>query len=115
MIEPYRALNIEIVYTLNCEESLFLSVEKLTPLALIINELITNSIKHAFVNIKNPNISIRLNDDNGYMFVYEDNGNGYGEHNKSLGSFLIQNLSTAQLKGKYTVDSNEKYSFSLKF
>ncbi|QSZ42178.1 histidine kinase [Sulfurimonas aquatica] len=115
MLEPYKVLNKEITFTLSCKEDLFLSVEKLTPLALIINELITNSIKHAFLNIEDPKVSITLKKENTYSFIYADNGVGYDKHNKSLGSLLIQNLSTSQLKGEYSVDSKEKYLFSLKF
>lgn len=113
LIESYNAFHENVDFKLTCDEDLSLSLEKLTPLALIINELITNSIKHAFLNIPNPRIELKLH--NKFELLYEDNGNGYSEAKESLGSLLIQNLSTSQLKGNYTIDSKNKYLFSLRF
>ncbi|MDQ7062535.1 MAG: sensor histidine kinase [Sulfurimonas sp.] len=115
LIKPYRDLNKEISFSFSCDDNLLLGIEKLTPLALIINELITNSVKHAFSNTEHPSVTLKLYSSDGYEFIYEDSGEGYGEPKESLGSLLIQNLSNSQLKGKYHIDSKEKYIFSLKF
>ena len=115
LLDTYKALHKEIDFTLRCGEDIYLSIDKLTPLSLIINELITNSIKHAFFNTQHPSIYIKLHKNNGYTFAYEDNGEGYKEIKESLGSLLIKNLSTSQLKGKYHINSKEKYMFSLNF
>jgi len=63
---------------MNLDPVLF-GVEKLTYLGLIINELITNSVKHAFP--ENPShkkiyIEMKENDDT-YNFLYRDNGKGF--------------------------------------
>lgn len=115
MLEPYKILNKDITFQLVCVKGLYLNLEQLTPLALIINELITNSIKHAFLNVQSPKIFIILYHDSRYKFTYEDNGVGHETDNKSLGSMLIENLSTSQLKGEYKVDSKDKYNFTLTF
>lgn len=115
LLDPYKALHKEINFSLGCDEDIFLSIEKLTPLSLVINELITNSIKHAFSKTQHPSIDIRLHKNAGYTFTYEDNGKGYNEITESLGSLLIKNLSTSQLKGNYVIDSQNRYLFSLRF
>lgn len=65
-----------------------LSAEGVVPLALILNELITNSIKHAFQNTSDNKIEISFTRENGdnYSLEYIDNGiwkepgasNGFG-------------------------------------
>lgn len=53
-------------------------VEKLTYLGLILNELITNSIKHAFGQTAQPEISIHLTRQaDKLQFIYKDNGTGF--------------------------------------
>jgi two-component sensor histidine kinase len=89
------------------------------PLALIFNELITNSVKHAFTNVEVPEININLTHVEGAKFdlVYTDNGTWktIAEDYSSLGLELID-IFTDQLEGKMerTCAENEtKYSFSL--
>ena len=116
LIEDFSQLNTEVVFQVECEKSLNLSVEKLTPLALILNELITNSIKHAFIQSSSPKIKLSLSQEKGnFVFNYEDNGEGFKEAKESLGTLLIKTLSTGQLKGEFTVNSSPNYSFSLSF
>jgi two-component sensor histidine kinase len=55
-----------------------LSIDTLIPLGLIMNELITNSIKHAFEGKKAGKISVFLGttEDRRYKLIISDNGNG---------------------------------------
>ncbi len=115
MMEPYKLLNTEVKFQIECADDLNLSLDKLTPLALIINELITNSIKYAFIDIEEPKILLAFTKDKEYQFIYEDNGLGYDEITESLGSLLIKNLSTSQLKGVYTIDAEKKFNFKIIF
>lgn len=75
-----------------------------TPLGIIINELITNTAKHAFTSTtKNKKIQISLTEDGAEAILkYHDNGKGIPEkqlREGSLGINLIQNLAF-QLKGQ---------------
>jgi two-component sensor histidine kinase len=88
----------QIVIKLNIE-SISLSLSHAIPLALIINEAVTNSIKYAFPNNMKGEISISLtNNKNLITMELADNGIGMPEidHNadvESLGLRLIKGLS----------------------
>ena len=86
-------------------DSAVFSIDSITPLGLIINELITNCIKHAFdSSIKNPMISVEFLRQNGiFMLTVKDNGLGFKNeiNEKSFGIKLIKALSK---KLKATID-----------
>lgn len=87
-----------IYFKLNIEP-INLSLSHAIPLALIINEAVTNSIKYAFPDNKNGEISISLTDDRGLIALeLADNGIGMPEIDQdadaeSLGLRLIRGLS----------------------
>jgi len=59
-------------------------VEKVIPLGLIINEIITNSFKHAFKETKNPQIKIKITQINqNNILTISDNGSGFEKKRKS--------------------------------
>lgn len=72
-----------------------LKMDDLVPFSLILNELITNSIKHGFKNHKTGEISIKLcNTDIGFDLVYKDSGQWQeNESKQSFGLELIDTLS----------------------
>ncbi len=73
--------NMEVEYKASAPTAQ-LSIKKATPLALIICELITNSLKHAFQ--KTGKIEIELTAKNGkYTLFYRDNGTGFLEIDNS--------------------------------
>ena len=90
---------------------IFLSVELAIPCALIINEAVTNSIKHAFPGGRKGNIIVEFikHDDGNYLLAVRDNGIGipddYSRDKKeTLGMELIHALS-GQLKGSLVIDT----------
>jgi len=116
LVGAYGTLHAEVTFKLECDENLYLNIAELTPLALILNELITNSLKHAFMDTRSPLVTIGLKaDEKGYVLQYEDNGSGYLSTKRSLGTLLIENLSTRQLKGRYSVDVEGGYRYKLYF
>lgn len=74
---------------------------------LIINELISNSLKYAFESKGNINISLEKNDEL-YTLKVEDDGKGYneGERSDSLGLLLINTLVENQLEGSILINTN---------
>ena len=87
-------------------------------IALIMNELITNSLKYAFKSTENPEISITIMEEGEIVELgYSDNGTWRkpsGE-NRTFGLNLIE-IFVAQLEGEYTrnTENGTSYKFSLK-
>lgn len=81
-------------------QPLMLDIDTVIPLGLIANELISNSLKHAFdEGTKQAKIFVHFYEKNGQLvFQVSDNGKGYhpekaGEGKKSFGQKLIRSLS----------------------
>lgn len=79
-----------------------IGLNTLVPLALIVNELLTNSIKYAFHDCVNPEVIIQLaqKEDGKYEFMFKDNGewNNDIDNPTSFGLEMVDAL-TEQLDG----------------
>ena len=89
--------NQQIEFELNINKDLYIDIEQNQALGLIVNELVTNSYKHAFKNQDNNRISIIISNKlNQVYFNYKDNGKGFKleqvDKKKSIGLTLIQRL-----------------------
>jgi two-component system, sensor histidine kinase PdtaS len=96
-----------------------ITIEKALPLGLILNELITNAYKHAFVGRNNGEIELKFQlKDNIYYLAVKDNGVGFqGEKDTnldSLGLTLVETLSD-QIDAKYTVKSEQGTTYEFWF
>ena len=86
-------------------------IETAIPLGLIINELVSNSLKHAFNGQDTGEIKVKLEQDqNKYTLTVKDNGIGLPEgfnfeETTSLGVLLINSL-VNQLEAKMNVEVN---------
>ncbi|MEN6574501.1 sensor histidine kinase, partial [Methanobacterium aggregans] len=91
-----------------------------TPLLLIINELLTNTIKYAFPHNEKGTINLTLkSQENNLILTYFDNGIGIPEtidiHNsKTLGLTLINSL-TSQINGTLQLTKNPKTTYTITF
>ncbi len=97
-------------------DSSVFSIDSITPLGLIINELITNCIKHAFNStILNPELILEFKKQNDF-FLLKVNDNGIGFTNKisedSFGIKLINALAK-KLKGKISFENNNGTHFTM--
>ncbi|MGI9546292.1 MAG: sensor histidine kinase [Flavobacteriaceae bacterium] len=103
-----------------CEmDRLELDVDMAVPIGLIVNELLTNSLKYAFPNGESGSISISLREETGQLFLEVcDNGIGKplsGTHEGTgFGTQLIS-LLTKQLEGKMSLTVKDGTSVSFKF
>lgn len=95
------------------DEDLNLSIEVITPLLLIVDEITMNAIKHAFPDTsKNNKITktIKRLDDNTAELIIKDNGVGISDLDKitkNLGCEIIKSL-TKQLNGHISLIKQEK-------
>lgn len=108
------AIECEVNLTINSNVK-SLKTKSLVPVALIFNELISNSIKHAFKNKARGNISIKINDNfPNVKMIYKDDGEWIeGKKINSLGLELIQSLAE-QLTGTFirNTDNGTEYIFN---
>ena len=90
------------------------------PLALLMNELLTNSIKYAFPNNEGIiTISLAKTENDQWIFKLSDNGIGYnvgddGGKGTSLGLSLVR-LMSRQIGGKTDINHQNGTSFELTF
>lgn len=95
-----------------------LEIGKMLPLGMIINELISNSVKHAFINEGNPEIGLTINNNNNILKIkYIDNGIGFANYEKkqkpSFGLNLIETL-LSDLDSEFNFETS-KTGFELNF
>ncbi len=110
----------EIQYQINTEK-VFFDLDRATSLGLIINELVSNIYKYAFVNQDKGEIQVALTTTHhqGYCLIVADNGVGLPhdidiEKTKTLGLKLVKWL-TEQLKGQLRVENHVGSKFILEF
>jgi two-component sensor histidine kinase len=90
--------------------------KSIVPLALLVAELISNSLKHAFTEKGRINVSLKSGEGNEFILNYEDNGKWKEQSNEnSFGLQLVQ-LLTEQLEGSFervSTTSGTSYQFRL--
>jgi len=98
-----------------------LDIKSAIPCGLIITELISNSLKHAFPNGRKGEIAIEMHPNKGekYKLVVSDNGVGFPQdldfrQTKSLGMRLVVDL-VNQLKGTIELRREKGTEFRIEF
>jgi len=138
--ELFRCYNVgasEVKMVLEIEENIFFDMDTAVPLGMIVNELVSNSLKHAFPGGKTGEIKIKLSreiseksEDNGiedsneackstsYILVVSDNGAGIPESisledSDTLGIQLVTIL-VDQLDGELDLNRDSGTEFTIK-
>jgi two-component sensor histidine kinase/CheY-like chemotaxis protein len=103
-------------------EDISLGVETAIPCGLIINELVSNALKHAFPDGREGEIKIALHssDENKIQLTISDNGIGIPKDfdikkTDSLGLHLVNILAEDQLKGNVKMDTAKGTKFQFEF
>jgi two-component sensor histidine kinase len=92
---------------LHIDANAVLRLDEATPCGLILNELLSNSLKHAFPDARQGDIWITVRDQSGDVTMeVRDNGIGVPaglsvENSESLGLLIVTDL-TAQLHGSFS-------------
>ena len=104
-----------------------LDLQFAVPCGLIINELISNSFKHAFkgieyseVNKKKISVIVNTNNDNDVELVVADNGKGLPDNFdlaeiESLGLHIVNIITKHQLNGNIKIENNNGARFTITF
>lgn len=113
----YNKNKLNLVIDMN---PLIIDVDKAIPIGLVLNELISNSFKHAYTNVEHPELIIAAKTlmNNQIQIVLQDNGKGFTPQNsdetKSFGLKMTKTLIT-ELRGKIdvTIDHGTKYTINI--
>lgn len=102
-------------------DKVLLNIDQAIPCALIINELIMNSLKHAFGDDKTGKIEVSFTEDDSKMIeiLVSDDGVGIGdeinwEAPTSIGLDLVKGL-TNQIDGSIELDRSSGTRFKIRF
>jgi two-component sensor histidine kinase len=97
-------------FKIKVANDLKINIKNMVPLVLIANELVINSIKHAFNANEILGISINILQVKGnkYQFIYRDNGPGLPQNILQSNSFGLKllKLLAEQLHGKIEFSNN---------
>ncbi len=103
------------------EEELNLNLDTIIPVGLIINEILINSIRHAYPKNEKGTIQIKLNNikDDLYSMTISDDGIGISDNidiyqTESLGLQLIVGL-TKQLRGRIILNNENGTEYQIEF
>jgi PAS domain S-box-containing protein len=119
LFHTYQTGPIPISLLVDVQE-LFLTVDTAVPCGLIINELVSNALKHAFRNREGGTVTIRLQSDGAfYVLTVSDDGIGLPPGidpatTESLGLQLVSTL-THQLGGTLSVTRDQGTRFEVQF
>jgi two-component sensor histidine kinase/GAF domain-containing protein len=124
LLMSYRSQSNGVRFQIACDE-VFLDVTTAIPCGLIINELASNALKHAFPNGRSGVIGVEMIQERGagggeqYRLTIWDDGAGFPEgldfrHTKSLGLQLVNSL-TQQLGGSVTLSREKGTAFEIAF
>jgi PAS domain S-box-containing protein len=127
LFRTYSLYSKNIRMCMNLEENAFFNMDTAVPLGIIVNELVSNSLKHAFPNRYGGEIRIRLfrEEENSQMheslfsLTISDNGKGIPEKTElesveSLGLQLVSIL-VDQLDGKIEIKRAQGTEFRITF
>lgn len=92
-----------------------LDIETAVPCGLIITELVSNALKHAFGNGRHGQINVGLNKlkSGHYELIVKDSGSGFPKgmdykNSPTLGLQLVSTLAEEQLKGRLEIKATAK-------
>jgi len=138
LFQTYRLKDTDISLNMDLEENIFLDMDTAVPLGIIINELISNSLKHAFQGRNKGEIRIKLHKEENsecinsieerksegckstsFTLIVSDNGVGIPENLDiedldTLGFQLVASL-VDQLDGEFKFKRNNGTEFTMRF
>jgi PAS domain S-box-containing protein len=120
LFQSYQVDSSRIRLNMEAEE-VFLNINTAIPCGLIVNELISNALKHAFPDGQVGEVRIELHRilGDGYVLRVKDNGRGLPEEldfhkTETLGLQIVSTL-VSQIDGRIELDRREGTAFTLEF
>lgn len=101
-------------------DDIWMDIDRAIPCGLIVNELVTNALKHAFTDHQPGRVDLRIRKEGtDIVMVVEDNGSGMRPgvdfpSAKSMGATIVHTL-VEQLEGTITVEQGAGTRFVVRF
>ena len=127
LFKTYRLGNTDISLNMYVEETILFDMDTGVPLGMVVNELVSNSLKHAFIGRDKGEIRIKLHREESrnegkstnFILTISDNGIGIPENLNigdldSLGFQLVTTL-VDQLDGEFKLKRNNGTEFTMRF
>ncbi len=122
LVVQYQSMHPNFSYSIEDNAHLVTNLDTAIPVGMIVNELVTNSFKHAFNNVDKAIIQIAINatSNQTYQLVIQDNGIGFTNHQNpqslqnGLGLKLVH-LFVEQLNGNLKYTSTNGSNFTITF
>lgn len=120
LFDSYSTKKSQIMPILELDD-IFMNIEMGIPCGIIINELVSNSLKYAFPDDNKGTVFVGLKDKGDmYELMVSDNGVGipenfnFDETPETLGLMLVNSL-ISQLNGNITFNQDYKTEFKINF
>jgi len=120
LVKSYAVSPVRVAVNV-AQSNVFLNVDSAIPCGMIINELVTNSLKYAFPGNRKGLITISLTEnEKGLQLTVGDDGMGIPEgvslaNNSTLGIKLVSNLVRDQLGGILEIDRRHGTAYQINF
>jgi len=120
LVKSYAVSPVRVAVNV-AQSNVFLNVDSAIPCGMIINELVTNSLKYAFPGNRKGLITISLTEnEKGLQLTVGDDGVGIPEgvslaNNSTLGIKLVSNLVRDQLGGILEIDRRHGTAYQINF
>ena len=140
LFQTYKIGNKDLSLDMDLEENIFFNIDVAVPLGLIVNEIVSNSLKYAFRDRDRGTIRIklyreenekpehqkhensrgdRISSINNFILAISDNGSGLPEElnveNASTLGLQIINILVEQLDGKIELSRSSGTEFTIRF
>jgi len=116
-LPPDKYIHVDIP-----QSPLHVSPKQANGLAMVINELATNTIKHALTGRKTAQVNIRIAEEanKDILFEFKDDGPGFSERAlcleyQNIGMYLIQNIVRKDLRGEVILKNTPGATVSIHF
>lgn len=120
LIRSYKDSSERVALKVDAEGG-FLNIDIAVPCGLILNELVSNALKHAFPDARTGEIHVELYADHDHQFIFRVSDNGVGlpqdldfQNTQSLGLQLV-NMLVSQLDGTIELNRGLGTEFKIRF
>ncbi|MBF0457471.1 MAG: response regulator [Nitrospirae bacterium] len=118
LVSAYTAEQIPVLTIVSNLDSL--GINLMITCGLILNELISNSLRHAFAKDIKGNITVTFNkNDEEFVLIASDNGRGFPEGTTGTGIYcglqIVKDLVQSKLKGRIEINSSNGTTVTITF